>query len=1222
MVSCATYGPKYADPEQATDVESTSEVVHTFYLIGDAGLSPIGGMNPVLRSFRQRLSAADTNSTALFLGDNIYPAGLPDATDSTQAFLTAASHLQAQLNTLESFRGRPVFIPGNHDWYNEGIRGLKRQEKFVEDYLDRKNVFLPEDGCPLRTVDVTEDIMMILIDTEWYLTNWDRRLAINDDCEIKNREVFWETLGSEIKKNAHKTILLATHHPMFSYGVHGGQYTFRQQFYPYSGKVPMPILGTLVNLYRKTTGVSIADMQNKRYLELQKRLLTLARFGERVILASGHEHTLQYNVGDGVPQIVSGSGAKKGATNLFDTAVFTTGMRGYAILEVYTDGSSRVRYFGVDDTGNEEFLFTSAVYGPPFEPDPEAFEHNFAPEFPASVYTAEEVEKTQLYTSLWGGRYRDYYGREVVVPTVRIDTLYGGLTPVRKGGGQQSKSLRLRHSDGREYVMRALRKQAIQNLQAMVFQDQYVIGDLESTLPENLLQDLYTGAHPYAPFALTPLLDTLEIYHTNPRLFYVPRQPALGSYNKDFGDELYMIEEHPSEGHEDLASFGYAGDIISTFDLLDNLRDDEKYRIDKKSYIRARLFDMLIGDWDRHQDQWRWAEFKDEKPDRVIYRPIPRDRDQAFSIMNDGFFGKLISRLVPAVKKMEGFNEDIRNVRTFNANAFSLDMTLLGGATRSDWEEEARIIQQRVTPGLVARSLEGFPPEVRGETSERIAEILLARLEKLGQFATDYFEVLQKYVVVQGTDKDDWFELTGAPDGGILVRAYRNIEGEKSKLFFERTLDPALTREIWIYGLDDTDRFDLDLPGGTKIRVRIVGGLGEDDYVVESGRKAVLYDHRSTENNFEGPSRARKVLTDNYQVNTFEPLKLANYNTQFLPAVGFNPDDGIRLGFDYSYTRFGFRRNPFTFRHGLTAQYYFATSGFDLQYEGEYANIYKNWNLQINARYTTPNFSENFFGFGNETINPDEDLGLDYNRVRLSILQVSPAVIWRGPLGGSFRVGLMYENYTVEETTDRFINTFYQQSGEENASEFLGAAAHYYYENRDNDAFPTLGMSSSLEVGFREQLGEAGERFGYIIPALSLDHRLIPSGELVLATQWKAHFNLGNGYEFYQAAQIGANDGPRSYRNERFSGKTAYYQVTDLRLQFGQMRTGFIPLSFGIFTGFDYGRVWQPGDASSRWHNSYGGGFFLNGIDAITMNTALFHGDDGYRFSFGLGFTF
>ncbi|WP_430931036.1 hypothetical protein, partial [Robiginitalea biformata] len=80
---------------------------------------------------------------------------------------------------------------------------------------------------------------------------------------------------------------------------------------------------------------------------------------------------------------------------------------------------------------------------------------------------------------------------------------------------------------------------------------------------------------------------------------------------------------------------------------------------------------------------WRWADCEDEETGNVVYRPIPRDRVQAFSIMGDGLIGSILSRLVPGVKKLVGFNEEIRIIRTFNSYPFSLVMTLLGGTTRS-----------------------------------------------------------------------------------------------------------------------------------------------------------------------------------------------------------------------------------------------------------------------------------------------------------------------------------------------------------------------------------------------------------------------------------------------------------------------------------------------------------------------------------------------------------
>ncbi|WP_425234682.1 metallophosphoesterase [Ulvibacterium sp.] len=309
--SCATYKTKYLEGTGLSNTPTNKQVSHTFYLIGDAGLSPMGDMNPALRMFKNRLDKADKNSTAIFLGDNIYPAGLPDPKDDAISYKTAANHMDAQLGTLQNYKGRPLFIPGNHDWYNEGLEGLERQEDYIKEKLKQKDPFLPENGCPLETIEISEDLVVIVIDTKWYLTNWDKHPKMNDKCDIKSRDKFLLELADEIKDNRQRTTLIALHHPIFSYGPHGGQFSFRQQLYPDNGNFPLPFLGSLANLLRKTTGASMEDLQNKRYRELRNRITTLAQYSEKVIFASGHEHTLQYIVEKGLPQIVSGSGAKK-----------------------------------------------------------------------------------------------------------------------------------------------------------------------------------------------------------------------------------------------------------------------------------------------------------------------------------------------------------------------------------------------------------------------------------------------------------------------------------------------------------------------------------------------------------------------------------------------------------------------------------------------------------------------------------------------------------------------------------------------------------------------------------------------------------------------------------------------------------------------------------------------------------------------------------------------
>ena len=509
---------------------------------------------------------------------------------------------------------------------------------------------------------------------------------------------------------------------------------------------------------------------------------------------------------------------------------------------------------------------------------------------------------------------------------------------------------------------------------------------------------------------------------------------------------------------------------------------------------------------------------------------------------------------------------------------------------------------------------------MQDETVERIKKVLLSRKENLISTAREYYGIINKYGVVIGTDKDDYFTINGLGGGKTEVIGQRIKGGEKADIFFKKTYDKAITREIWIYGLDDDDFFETT--GKNSIKLRIIGGQNNDTYKVLARNKVQIYEHKSKKNTFDQATKARIHRTNDYNTNTYLFSKLKDSYNQIIPTIGSNPDDGFKIGFTNIYTFNGFKQNPFTQQHTFNAAFYFATNGYDLGYKGEFARILGKANLELNAKFTSPNFSINFFGFGNETENLDDDLELDYNRVKMRTLRLSPSLVWRGDLGSKFRLGVSYETIEVEETEDRFINTFYQANGVETENDFFGVDGQYTYENVDNKSFPTMGMATSLHAGYTTNTENSDQNYAYIIPSLSMAYKVISNGRLVLATKWKAHFNIGDNFEFYQGASIGGTDGLRGYRNQRFTGKTAYYQNTDLRLSLTKFKTGLLPLGLGLYGGFDYGRVWLPNSKSNKWHTSAGGGVFLNGADIISASLAVFNSDDGLRVNFGLGFGF
>jgi len=1213
--ACATIKKQIADNQPNVIKKDSTKIEHTFYLIGDAGNSSLTEDSAALKYLKKQIKNASENSTLLFLGDNVYETGIPKK--KSKKYPLAKRRIEAQTDVAKQFKGNSIFIPGNHDWYH-GLDGLKREEKLVEKALG-KSSFLPNNGCPIEKVNISKDIVLIIVDTHWYLTNWDNHPTINDECEIKTRTKFLDEFEGLIKKARGKTTIVALHHPMFTNGSHGGKYSLK------SHMNPLPILGSLKNLIRETSGLSNTDIQNKKYNELRKRIITLSQENDKTIFVSGHDHNLQYIVEDNLPQIVSGSGSKTTPTKLTGKAKFTYGTQGFAKLDVYKDGSSNVRFYSVKD---DKVVYESEVLPANEKKQFTTFPKNTSTEKKASIYTKKEITKNGIYRFLWGERYRKYFGTEVNAPTVDLDTLFGGLKPVRKGGGHQSKSLRLEDKKGREYVMRALRKNAVQYLQAVAFQDQYIEGQFNDTATEDLLSDVFTGSHPYAPFTIGKLSDAVGVYHTNPVLYYIPKQNSLGSFNNEFGDELYMIEERAASGHGDKKSFGFANKIISTDDLLKSLSKNENHVLDEKAYIRARLFDMLIGDWDRHEDQWRWAIFKEGE--QTIYRPVPRDRDQAFSIFSDGILLNIATRIIPTLRLMQSYEEELNSTKWFNLEPYPLDMALITTAKKSDWDTQVNLITTQLTDAVIEDAFTNFPKEVKDKTISEIKIKLQGRRRNLQKISDSYFHHINKFQVIKGTNKDDWFDIERLPNGNTKVTGYRIIKGEKGTIFHKRTYNKSITKEIWIYGLDDEDTFVVKGEDKDLIKARIIGGQNNDTYSILNGKKVKLYDFKSKKNTFT-TNKGLKKLTDHYETNVYDYKKLKNNQFMIAPTLGFNPDDGVKVGVSNVYTVYGFERNPFSSQHLLNAAYYFETNGFELNYSSEFANVFKRWNLGIKARFTSPNFAMNYFGLGNNTINPDthdDEKEEEFNRVRIKEVTVGSFVHWKGDLGAKLKIGVNFQNYKVEKTTDRIVSTpFYTNSNIFNNQQFVNTEADYLFENTDNKAFPTIGMNTSLKLGYTSNLNNE-TNFGYLIPSISFNHKLISSGKLVFATKVKSHFNFGDLYEFYQAASIGGNDGLRGYRNQRFTGKNSFYQSTDLRLLLTKVKTSIVPLNIGIYSGFDYGRIWGQQNSfinpsvNKNWNTSYGGGVFFNASNMLVANLAAFNSDDGLRVTVNLGFNF
>jgi len=1218
VYACATRKPQYGKNVSANETENatdTIKIAHTFFLVGDAGNADEEQAQQTLELLHKKLKKASNKSTLLFLGDNIYPKGFPGDKHPEDKAL-AETKLTNQLKLTEGFKGKTIVIPGNHDWYS-GIKGLERQADFVTKYLNDKKGFLPRKSCPIENVKIDSTTTLIAVDSEWFLEDWNDHPTINDNCEIKTREAFFEELEGLLNKNQEKTVVLAIHHPLLSNGTHGGQFSLEKQLFPLEQKIPLPIIGSFINLLRKTSGVNPQDIQNKQYTIYTKRIKTLLQKQKNVIVVSGHDHNLQYISKENIQQIISGAGSKSEAARAINPYDFSYGGNGYATLTMFKSGDAKVSFYG-NENGKEKLLFEREII--------KAKEINWASDIPnkfpetvtTSIYSPKMTQKSAFHRFLFGQHYRKYYSLPIEARTATIDTLKGGLKPIREGGGHQSVSLRMSDPQGREYIMRAMKKSATVFLQSVAFKDQYVVNEFEKTYAEDFLFDFYTTSHPYSSFAIGGMSDQIGLRHTNPILYYIPKQNGLGEFNASFGDQLYMVEERPADNHLDGKNFGKPSNIIGTDDMMLNLHKDEKYTVDEKEYIKARLFDILLGDWDRHSDQWRWSEYKEDG--KVIYRPIPRDRDQAF-VKYDGALLSLIMNM-PPLRHMRTFKGDRINVKWLGREPYPMDLAFLKTAGEKEWVEQAKYIQENLTDADIDVAFKNMPKEVQDETVDEIKAKLKSRKKDLQKYAREYSDVLDKTVMIAGTDKKDKFVLNHNVKKGIEIQVFR-IKKEGDELLYTKNVSDAKTKNLWIYGLDDNDVFEVKGTEKSSIKIRLIGGQNNDTYNIENGRKVIVYDFKSKENTYNLDSKTQTQLTDDYEVNAYN-YERPKYNVvSGLPNIGYNPDDGVKVGVNVNYTVNNFKQNPYTQRHIFNAFYYFATGGLEFNYAAHFPGLLGKWVIDVESLYTTPNFAMNYFGYGNES-QYDDDLGMDYNRVRIRKFNASGAIRHVGRYGSEFSIQPIFQRMTVEDTENRYINIPGIVNPNVFDSQNYGSLkVKYLFKNSDFAAKPTLGMYFMIAGTWTTNLDDTKKNFPTLESVLGFTHKIDHNGKLILATYLKGKAIFNNNYEFYQGASLGGDTDLRGFRNERFLGNSYFSQSSDLRLSIGKIRKTIVPFTYGILGGFDYGRVWLDGENSKKWHQDYGGGLWLNAINVITARISYFKSPDEIgRLIFGAAYSF
>ncbi len=793
-----------------------------------------------------------------------------------------------------------------------------------------------------------------------------------------------------------------------------------------------------------------------------------------------------------------------------------------------------------------------------------------------------------------GSNYRKEWNTPVKAQVLNLATEKGGLTPIKKGGGKQTKSLRLEDASGREYTLRSIQK---------FITDKTLPGDLQSEAAADLVSDGISASYPYASLSMQPLADAAGVPYGKVRLVYVPDDPKLGEFRADFANTLATFEERIP------ASVNKA---FNTDEVVEKLEDDNDNMVDQQALLRARILDMFVMDLDRHEGQWNWGATDNANGKGKTYFPIPKDRDQAFYI-NDGLLPGLVKgrSLVP---QLEGFKPAAKSINRFNFAARNLDRFFLNELTEQDWKAAAEKFVSQMTDAVIDKAMLMQPHEIRSISTQTIAATLKARRNNIVKEVMEYYAFISQIVSVTGSDKKELYDITRNSDGTAVVLVYKiDKDGAQSTKMYERKFMPLVTKEIRVYGMDGQDKFVMH-GDNDKIKVRLIGGGGEDAFENPGSKQsgAIVYDRTDGGNKITGAFTSK--MSNDSAVNSFDRLGYKYPFQSVFVTLGFNPDDGFLFGPTFKYIRHGFRKTPYKSLHQFKALYAFSTKAVNVRYNNEFISaLGDNNDIITDIEYKGPNNTSNFFGFGVNSVY-NKNIGTNtgginsrrfrFYRIRYDLGDIALQIRHRFSdkvmlaFGPTFQWYSMDKDEPLNKVRNAVVNintpstlgltniTFEKQS-------YVGARVTLVVDSRDNKVLPEKGVNWVSNAKILKGLGDNSyDKVTQVNSDFSFYVNLIP-GRLVFANRTGGGITLGDGFEFFHAQYLGSDDNLRGFRRERFAGKSKFYNQAEMRLQLATFRTYLFPAAFGIMAFYDAGRVWVDNDIEKKFQSGYGAGLWF-----------------------------
>jgi hypothetical protein len=808
-----------------------------------------------------------------------------------------------------------------------------------------------------------------------------------------------------------------------------------------------------------------------------------------------------------------------------------------------------------------------------------------------------------------GGGYRDLWKAEIELPVLDLHVEGGGLTPARRFGGLQTAVLGFTGQDGRLYTFRGTDKDPSAVLDPL----------LHDTVVQSVVQDQMAAQHPGGPLAAAVISEAAGVLTIQQRMVVMPDDPILGKFRDEFAGMVGSFYEYPTPSSDVHEGFQGAIEIIDYEALYARLASGQDDEVDVPAFLRARLLDLLIGDFDRHRKQWRWARLEGERG----WQPIPEDRDMAF-VRYDGVGPRVAYLYVPILQR---YGPDYPWIKGLTLHGWEQDRWLLPKLSWAEWEPIARDMQGRITDDVIEKAIAALPPEYAAIDGDRLRRDLSGRRDRLLEGARSFYEHLAGEVDVQASDATEDVSVVRALDGSIRVEVRKRGTSEAEAPAYHRTFDPDETHDVRVYLRGGDDVVTVKGPAGS-IRMRIIAGEGNKVVDDREGGGTRIYAESGSVEVLAGPGtrvdrRAYQLPESDSGFVDVEDVPPRDWGSDIIPfpVFGFENDVGAFLGLGALYTRYGFRKHPWSSQHRVSAGWASEANQSRVNYAGSFRPENSKLLAELDLRYSGIEVLR-FYGFGNNT---DDNGSEGFFRVRNEQFRVAPGVSLPFPDKPIRIAGGPWLEYSRTKNGSRFIDVSDPYGSGRFGS--VGAFASFEVDTRESltehsnlalpfhvnpaAGYPTGGVFLELTSQVSPPIWDVERTWGSVEGSVS--------GFLSAGEGDRVTFGLRIGGKrtfgkppYYAAAYIGGGEffsgsaAVRGYRAQRFAGDGSVFGNADLRVFLTRLKL-LVPGDLGVLGFGDVGRVFEDGESSRRWHPSWGGGLWFSPLartNAISFSVA------------------